>query len=63
MTEFLSEYVSPDGVRTATIHLGQLGYIIDLWENGHFVQTRYLHEHTEQYAKDCAENWIEGIIK
>ena len=68
MQQFLSEYVSYDGTRKAVIKGKEVrgdrsGYWIDMWENGQLVQSRDLAEHTEQYAKDCAENWIESVIK
>lgn len=62
MRQFLSEYVSPDGVRRAVI-TDRFGYWVDMWENGQLVDSRDLTNHTEQYAKECADNWIEGIIK
>lgn len=34
-----------------------------LYENDEQVRIVEVHEHSEQYAHDVAENWINGIIK
>lgn len=62
MEQFLSEYISYDERRKAVIK-DQFGYFVELWENGRLVESRDLSYHTKQYAEDCAQNWVEGIIK
>jgi len=64
MTTFLSEYYdNKHNVRKAIILDHGNGYWVELWEHGNLVETRDLRYKTLQYAEDCAENWVEGIIK
>jgi len=64
MTTFLSEYYdNKHDVRKAIVLDNGDGYWVELWEHGKLVETRDLRHKTLQYAEDCAENWVEGIIK
>lgn len=61
--EFLSEYYdNNENVRKAVVK-DDNGFLVELWEHGKLVETRDLRHKSLQYAEDCAENWVEGIIK
>jgi hypothetical protein len=50
--------------RTAEVcYISGEGYEVEMFEDGRLVESRPLYGHTLQYAEDCAENWVEGIIK
>ena len=38
------------------------GYVVKLYAAGELVESRLITGHTLQYAEDCAENWILGVI-
>ena len=38
-------------------------YIVDMFEGDFLVDSRMIEGHTQQYAEDCAENWVLGVIK
>lgn len=60
----LSTYFSTDGTRTAEIrHRPIMGYEVAMYEHGQLKETRGLSGYNQQYAEDCAENWVERIIK
>lgn len=42
---------------------GDTMYVVDLYENGKFVQSRDLPGKNRFYAEDVAENWENGIIQ
>ena len=64
MKTFISEYYDHMmDKRKAVILVDEIGYSVELWEDGKLIETRDLRGHTQQYAQDCAENWVEGIIK
>jgi hypothetical protein len=61
--EFLSEYYdNSESIRKAVVK-DDNGFLVELWEHGKLVETRDLRHKSLQYAEDCAENWVEGIIK
>lgn len=37
-------------------------FTVEMYEDGKLKESREIADHTLQYAEDCAENWIEGII-
>ncbi len=39
------------------------GFEVVMLEDSDIKHSVKLYEHTEQYADDCAENWVERIIK
>jgi len=64
MTTFLSEYYDiKHDARKAIVLVTDEGYWVELWEHGKLVETRDLRAKSLRYAEDCAENWVEGIIK
>ena len=36
---------------------------VKFFENDSHIGDRLIVDHTERYAKDCAENWVIGVIK
>jgi hypothetical protein len=38
-------------------------FTVEMYEGDKLVGSREIVDHTLQYAEDCAENWVEGIIK
>ena len=49
--------------RIANVYLTPKGFEVDLYENDVLIKSLIVHEHSENYAEDCAENWVEGIIQ
>ena len=47
--------------RNAVILDAPSGLEVDLYENDNFIETITAHEHSEDYARDIAENWINKI--
>ena len=50
------------GNRMAKVYNTKLGFEVDLFEGTDFQATRKVHNHSETYAENTAENWVEGII-
>ena len=48
--------------RYAEVFKKEKGFEVDLYENEKFVETREVHAHSESYAEDVADNWVQGII-
>lgn len=59
----LSKYWSRDKTREATVNKNAKGYYVVMSENGNIKKTVELYEHSEYYAEDAAENWVERIIQ
>ena len=47
----------------AKVYSTPLGFEVDLIEGTEFKATRKVHNHSERYAEDTAENWVDGILK
>lgn len=63
MRDFLSEYFDyKENVRKAVVKDDD-GYVVELWEHDRLVEIRDLRDKSLRYAEDCAENWVEGLIK
>ena len=61
METFVEDWAK--GNRLATIYKDSYGYYVRLSETGsRFIETRDLSKHTLEYAQNCAENWVEGVI-
>jgi len=58
----ISIYSKNDREAVVQIRRGH-GFEVIMLEGDEVKHNRKLYEHTEQYADDCAENWVEGIIK
>jgi hypothetical protein len=62
----LSEYLSDDGSRQAHVVKTPKGFVVNLYniENGsqQYVRTVDCTSHSESYADDCAENYVQFIF-
>lgn len=41
----------------------QTSYIVEMYHQGVLKEKRLINNHNLQYAEDCAENWVLGVIK
>ena len=48
--------------RTAEVYKTEAGFEVDLYEGKELIETREVHDHSESYAEDCAENWVMRIF-
>ena len=39
----------------------EFGFEVDLFDDTGFLETRKVHDHSESYAEDVAENFVQGI--
>tara|TARA_X000001388_G_scaffold77325_1_gene77623 strand:- start:498 stop:731 length:234 start_codon:yes stop_codon:yes gene_type:complete len=58
----LHEYWSDDKNRKASVHKNDQGFYVKLSEGGYLREVRRLYDTNEQYAEDCAENFVLGIF-
>ena len=58
----LHEYWSDDKNRRASVHKNKQGFYVKLFEGGFLREVRRLYDTNEQYAEDCAENFVLGIF-
>ena len=58
----LHEYWSDDKNRKASVHKNNQGFYVKLSEGGYLREVRRLYNTNEQYAEDCAENFVLGIF-
>ena len=58
----LHEYWSDDKNRKASVHKNQQGFYVKLFEGGFLREVRRLYNNNEQYAEDCAENFVLGVF-
>ena len=65
--EFYSDEDCSRGVgayRKATVFAEPDGsYTVYMMQDGAIVEERNITGHSEQYAEDCAENWVLGVIR
>ena len=48
--------------RYAEVHKNTNGFYVELYENNQLVETREAYKHSESWAEDIAENWVDEII-
>ena len=48
--------------RCAEVHKNTNGFYVELYENNQLVETREAYKHSESWAEDIAENWVDEII-
>ena len=48
--------------RSAKVWKTSEGFEVDLMENNKILECRQLINHSESYAENCAENWVEGMF-
>ena len=58
----LHEFWSDDKNRKASVHKNSQGFYVKLSEGGFLREVRRLYSHGEQYAEDCAENFVLGVF-
>ena len=58
----LHEYWSDDKNRKASVHKNNQGFYVKLSEGGYLREVRRLYDTNEQYAEDCAENFVLGVF-
>lgn len=57
--EILHQYQKGD--RMAKVYSTPLGFEVDVFKGTEFKATKKVHNHSEVYAENTAENWVEGI--
>ena len=62
VSEFREYGVPVEGTRLALIMSTKHGYEVDVYENDQKIRTIQVHEHSQSYAEDCAENWCQRIM-
>lgn len=60
MSEVIHEYSQDD--RKAVVRHTEKGYEVDLFLNGEIQEIREVHDHSESYAEDVAENYVLGLF-
>lgn len=65
ITKILSEFYGQGQYdkRKATVSARYRGYVVLMYEDSVLMHQQEITEHTQQYAEDCAENWVIGVIK
>jgi hypothetical protein len=64
----IHEFLSEDNTRQGIVfrYKDDPAWYVDCYEHGHLSQTRKMETdgvlHSEQYAEDCAENWVFKIF-
>ena len=54
------KYIRDD--RKAIVYRNGHGFYVELYDKDVLVETRELYEHSEKYAEDCAENYVDGVF-
>lgn len=60
MSNVISEYMGAD--RKAIIRKAQEGFEVDLYLDQLLVETRKVHNHSETYAENVAENYVQNMF-
>jgi len=50
------------GNRVAIVMKNNEGFYVNLFESNKLIETRQVYNHSEQYAENVAENWVEQIL-
>lgn len=58
----LHTFWSDNKDRKASVHRNEQGFYVKLYVCGILREVRRLYNHNEQYAEDCAENFVLGIF-
>jgi len=48
--------------RKAIVKKNTKGFFVNLYEDNTKLEKRKVYKHSESYAENVAENWVEGII-
>jgi len=49
--------------RKAIVLRNAHGFYVEMYDGGELMETRELYNHAERYAEDCAENWVDMVIR
>tara|TARA_B100000927_G_scaffold128999_1_gene103904 strand:- start:1940 stop:2131 length:192 start_codon:yes stop_codon:yes gene_type:complete len=49
--------------RKALVLKNAMGFYVELYDTDELIETRELYNHAEIYAENCAENWVDMVIK
>ncbi len=60
MSQVIHEYRNDN--RTATVRLTSEGFEVDLAKDNVIIETRQVHNHSESYAEDVADNYVLGVF-
>ena len=60
MSQLIHEYSNDN--RTATVRLTSEGFEVDLKKDNVIIETRQVHNHSESYAEDVADNYVLGMF-
>lgn len=60
MSNVISEYMGDE--RKAIIRKAKEGFEVDLYLDQLLVETRKVHNHSESYAEDVAENYVQKMF-
>jgi|TARA_R110002012_G_scaffold317276_2_gene533260 hypothetical protein len=61
----LHEFFGSEGLsnRVALVFVNDdKSYTVIMLQDEAIIEERVLKEHSEQYAEDCAENWVMGVM-
>ena len=58
----LHVFMDEERDRKASVHKNEQGFYVKLFEGGFLREVRRLYNHSEQYAEDCAENFVLGVF-
>tara|TARA_Y100001938_G_scaffold141196_1_gene210593 strand:- start:103 stop:300 length:198 start_codon:yes stop_codon:yes gene_type:complete len=50
------------GERKALVKRNKKGFFVELYELNRCLEKRKVYNHSESYAENVAENWVDGII-
>ena len=48
--------------RLAVVNHGAKGFYVELWESGKCLEVRECFEHSEIFAENVAENYVDGLL-
>lgn len=48
--------------RHANVLISTEGLYVELYENNQMVRVQEAYEHSESWAEDIAENWVDGLL-
>lgn len=48
--------------RRAEVYSHKNGYIVRMFDDKLWIEDRFIENHSERYAEDCAENFVMGLI-
>ena len=49
--------------RKALVLKNAMGFYVELYDTDELIETRELYNYAEIYAENCAENWVDMVIK